>query len=81
MNNHGLKSNFLNILFRETKLKLVSFLNSNSKERVGIFHNDKVYDLKKSGEAFGIKLPSKMKKLLNRWEEYLPSTSKSFKRN
>jgi fumarylacetoacetate (FAA) hydrolase len=53
-------------------LKLVSFLNSNSKERVGIFHDDKVYDIKKSGEVFGTKLPSKMKKLLNRWEEYLP---------
>jgi fumarylacetoacetate (FAA) hydrolase len=53
-------------------LKLVSFLNSKSKERVGIFHDDKVYDIKKSGEVFGTKLPSKMKKLLNRWEEYLP---------
>jgi fumarylacetoacetate (FAA) hydrolase len=53
-------------------LKLVSFLNDKSKERVGIFQGDKVYDIKKSGEVFGTKLPSKMKKLLNRWEEYLP---------
>lgn len=53
-------------------MKIVSFLNNNSKERVGIYHEGKVYDLKKSGSILNIKLPSKMKKVLNKWEEYLP---------
>jgi len=57
-------------------LKLVSFLNSKSKERVGIFDKNRVYDLKKSGELFGVKFPSKMKKLLNEWDEHFTTMYK-----
>ncbi len=51
-------------------MKLVSFLNDKSKERVGLFHNNIVYDLKKSGRLRHLKFPSKMSKLLNQWEKY-----------
>ena len=57
-------------------MKLVSYLNNNSKERVGIFHEGKVYDVKKSGELFGVKFPSKIKKLLINWEEHITNIYK-----
>src|SRR4030066_1041883 len=57
-------------------MKLVSYLNNNSKERVGIFHEGKVYDVKKSGELFGVKFPSKMKKLLINWENHITNIYK-----
>jgi len=57
-------------------MKLVSFLNNKSKERVGIYHKDKLFDVKKTGSLLGISLPSKINKLLNKWEEYLPLLQK-----
>lgn len=57
-------------------MKLVSFLNSKPKERAGIFDKNKVYDLKKSGKLFGVKFPSKMKKLLNNWDDHLTEMHK-----
>jgi fumarylacetoacetate (FAA) hydrolase len=57
-------------------MKLVSFLNNRSKERAGIFFNDRVYDLKQSGKLFDLKFPSRIKKLLNYWDEYLPLLKK-----
>ncbi len=59
-------------------MNLVSFLNRNSKERVGIYHEDKIYDLKQSGSIFNIKLPSKMNKLLNKWDECYPLLQKLY---
>ena len=44
-------------------MKLVSYLNK-KEERLGIFYNDKVYDLQKSASSQKIKLPSTMKKFL-----------------
>jgi fumarylacetoacetate (FAA) hydrolase len=44
-------------------MKLVTFLN-NDKERLGLFVNNKVYDLKICANEIDIKLPSKMQKFL-----------------
>ena len=57
-------------------MKLVSYLKNNSKECVGIFHEGKVYDVKKSGELFGVKFPSKIKKLLINCEEHITNIYK-----
>jgi hypothetical protein len=51
-------------------MKFISYINkSNNKERAGIFFNNHIYDLKKCGKEIGIKLPSKISRLLNEWEE------------
>jgi fumarylacetoacetate (FAA) hydrolase len=59
-------------------MKFVSFINHNSKERVGIFYDQKVYDLKNSGELFGVKLPFEMKKLLWNWDEHIENIYKLY---
>lgn len=51
-------------------MKLVSFFNSKSNERLGIFCRDKVYDAKKSGKLLNLDFPSRIKKLLNKWNKY-----------
>ncbi|MFZ1519442.1 MAG: fumarylacetoacetate hydrolase family protein, partial [Ignavibacteriaceae bacterium] len=45
-------------------MKFVSYLNKNEK-RVGIYYQDKVFDLQKSASSLKIKLPSTMKKFLD----------------
>ena len=49
-------------------MKLVSFLNNNE-ERLGLFSQNKIYDLQKSGNELNISLPSTMAKFLNEFEE------------
>ncbi|HVO74724.1 MAG TPA: fumarylacetoacetate hydrolase family protein [Ignavibacteriaceae bacterium] len=51
-------------------MKLVSFIDKkNGKERTGIFLNNRIFDIKKCGKKLGIKMPSKMNKILNAWEK------------
>ena len=45
-------------------MKFVSYLNKNE-ERVGIYYQDKVFDLQKSASSLKVKLPSTMKKFLD----------------
>lgn len=52
-------------------MKFVSFL-KDDEERLGLFYNEQVYDLKKSAKEIGLKLPSTMKKFLKKFDEYLP---------
>lgn len=49
-------------------MKLVTFQYL-GKERLGLFVNNKYYDLKKSAKQLGIKLPSSMRKFLNKGKE------------
>ena len=49
-------------------MKFVSFL-KDEEERLGLFYNDKIYDLKKSAKEIGLKLPSIMKKFLKKFDE------------
>ncbi|QQS38065.1 MAG: fumarylacetoacetate hydrolase family protein [Ignavibacteriales bacterium] len=49
-------------------MKFVSFL-KDDEERLGLFYNDKIYDLKKSAKEIGLKLPSTMKKFLKKFDE------------
>jgi fumarylacetoacetate (FAA) hydrolase len=49
-------------------MKLVSFL-KDDEERLGLFYNNKIFDLKKSAKEIGIKLPSTMKKFLKKFDE------------
>ncbi len=51
-------------------MKLVSYT-TKKKDRVGIFHNDKIYDLKVSGRELGYKIPSRMRKFLSGGEELM----------
>ncbi|MGD8307255.1 MAG: fumarylacetoacetate hydrolase family protein [Ignavibacteria bacterium] len=51
-------------------MKLVSYT-TKKKNRVGIFLNDKIYDLKVSGHELGYKLPSRMKRFLSGGEELM----------
>lgn len=59
-------------------MKLVSFLNKNLEERVGIFHQDKIFDLEKFGETSGVILPSKMGHLLIEWDKNFEQLNKLF---
>lgn len=54
-------------------MKLVSYLDLNSNDRVGIYHDSKIFDLKMSAQSLGLDLPSRVKKLLRKWDEYFPS--------
>lgn len=53
-------------------MKLVSYSNHKSNERAGIYFKDKIYDIKKNAHSLGFDVPSKMGKLLKKWDEYLP---------
>ncbi len=44
-------------------MKFVSFLN-NDEERLGIFYNNKIYDLKESGKLINLRFPSTMDRFL-----------------
>lgn len=59
-------------------MKLVSFLNKNFEERVGLFNHYRIFDLEKAGLSLGIILPSKMKQLLNDWDKNLEHLYKLF---
>jgi len=48
-------------------MKLVSFINNNE-ERLGLFCEDKIYDLKISGKELNLDIPSKMNDFLNDFE-------------
>ena len=49
-------------------MKLVSFLSSNE-ERLGLFNQNKIYDLQNSGKELNISLPSTTAEFLNEFEE------------
>lgn len=49
-------------------MKLVTFLNSNREERLGILFDDKIYDVADAGQKLSVKLPSDINALL-RMEE------------
>lgn len=51
-------------------MKFVSYQND-SEERLGIFFNQKIFDLKDCALQLGIKIPSKMKKFLKKFDENL----------
>lgn len=48
-------------------MKLVSFINNNE-ERLGLFHEDKIYDLNLTGKELNLILPSTMSEFLNNFE-------------
>lgn len=48
-------------------MKLVSFL-SNNEERLGLFNENKIYDLEKSGKKLNLELPATMSAFLNDFE-------------
>ncbi len=52
-------------------MKFLSYQNNNHEERLGLFINDKIYDLKDSAESFSISFPSTMKCLLAGGEELM----------
>jgi fumarylacetoacetate (FAA) hydrolase len=54
-------------------MKLVSFEHL-EKQRLGIFFNEKYYDLKNCASKIGIELPRGMKKFLEDWEKYLQAS-------
>ncbi|MGA8263164.1 MAG: fumarylacetoacetate hydrolase family protein [Ignavibacteriaceae bacterium] len=56
-------------------MKYVSFLN-NSEERLGLFYQNKIYDLQNSGNELNIALPSTMGKLLNEFEKLFRHAAK-----
>jgi fumarylacetoacetate (FAA) hydrolase len=58
-------------------MKLVSYLNK-KEERLGIFYNEKVYDLQKSASSVKIKLPSTMKKFLEGEDTFMKLARKVF---
>lgn len=58
-------------------MKLVSYLNK-KEERLGIFYNEKVYDLQKSASSVKIKLPSTMKKFLEGKDTFMKLAQKVF---
>ncbi len=59
-------------------MKLVSFLNKDSEERVGIFYQDKIFDIENSGKLAGLNFPPTMDKLLLDWEKSIDSLYKLF---
>lgn len=52
-------------------MKLVTY-QKGGKERLGLFHEERIYDMKKSGAQINLKLPSKMKKFLKGFDSYFP---------
>lgn len=52
-------------------MKFISYLH-NDKEQIGLFYKDYVFNLKQSGKAIGLKLPSSMKKFLKKFDKYIP---------
>ena len=56
-------------------MKFVSFLN-NSEERLGLFYQNKIYDLQNSGNELNIALPSTMGKFLNEFEKLFRQVAK-----
>ena len=56
-------------------MKLVSFLD-NRGERLGLFNQNKIYDLQKSGKELNIALPSTMLKLLDEFEKLFRQVEK-----
>jgi fumarylacetoacetate (FAA) hydrolase len=58
-------------------MKLVSYLDK-KEERLGIFFNDKVYDLQKAASSIKIKLPSTMKRFLEGEDESMKLAKKVF---
>jgi len=48
-------------------MKLVSYL-VNKEEKLGLFNDDKIYDLEQSGKELNLELPSKMSEFLNDFE-------------
>ena len=58
-------------------MKFVSYLNK-KEERLGIFYNDKVYDLQKSASTVKIKLPSTMKNFLEGEDVFMKLARKVF---
>ncbi len=53
-------------------MKLVSFLNNENKERLGIYLDGKIADMQLAGKANGMDLPSTMAEFLNESEQFLP---------
>lgn len=58
-------------------MKLVSY-KSKKADRVGIFYNEKVYDLQKSASSIKIKLPSTMKEFLEGEKKFMNLAKKVF---
>ena len=56
-------------------MKFVSFIFNNS-ERLGLFFDDKIYDLKISAQELRISLPSQMNQFLDGGEEFINSAGK-----
>jgi fumarylacetoacetate (FAA) hydrolase len=56
-------------------MKLVSFLNNNE-ERLGLFNQNKIYDLQISGKELNISLPSTMAVFLNEFERLFGQTAR-----
>ncbi len=52
-------------------MKLVTFLNSNKTERLGVYFNNDVYDLESAGKKSGIDLPSDILTLLSGGEKMM----------
>ena len=49
-------------------MKLVSYLNNNE-ERLGLFNENRIFDLENSGKELNLELPSKMSEFLNNFED------------
>jgi fumarylacetoacetate (FAA) hydrolase len=56
-------------------MKLVSFLRNNE-ERLGLFSQNKIYDLQESGKELNISLPSTMAEFLNEFEKLFGQAAK-----
>jgi fumarylacetoacetate (FAA) hydrolase len=56
-------------------MKLITFLNKNNAERLGIFSNNNVYDLQSAGSKLGFELPSDILSLLNGGEKLMDRAS------
>jgi fumarylacetoacetate (FAA) hydrolase len=56
-------------------MKIVSFIHNNE-ERLGLFDQNKIYDLQNSGKELNISLPSTMAKLLNEFEKLVGQAAK-----
>jgi len=51
-------------------MKLVSYT-TKKKDRIGIFHNDKIFDLEECGHGLGHKFPSRMRRFLRGGEDLM----------
>lgn len=52
-------------------MKLVTFLNGNNEERLGLFHDGKVADLRKKARTMGFEIPSGMNEFLAGGEKFI----------